>query len=704
MTTEGVSSGFQEIRKRDGRLVPFDASKITAALLKAGRATGEFSEDMAKHLTIRVLDFAWATLKEPPTVEQIQSRVEFVLLDSPFSRTAKAYILYRDQHARIRRMLKQDGPELIRQYLEKLDWSVRENSNMGYSLQGLNNYLSSALTKTFWLNQIYTPAVRRVHEAGDLHIHDLAILAPYCVGWDLQDLLSVGFQGAGGKVQSRPARHFRTALGQMCNFFFTLQGEAAGAQAFAHADTLLAPFIRHDGLDFGEVRQALQEFVFNLNVPTRVGFQTPFTNLTLDLFPPARLAHEAVIIGGERKADTYGDYQREIAMFNRALLEVLAEGDAQGRPFTFPIPTYNIGPDFPWDASELSSLWEVTAKYGLPHFANFVASGISPDDAWSMCCNLHLDVRALEKRGGGLFAANPLTGSIGVVTINMPRIGYLSASEDEFFGRLDRLMELARTSLETKRKALEHFMDRGIYPYMRFYLRHIKQGTGRWWNNHFSTIGLVGMNEACLNFLGADIGTPDGLAFAERVLDRMRERISGFQQETGNMYNLEATPAESTAYRFASLDKKAYPDIQCANEDGVAAGAKPFYTNSSQLPVNYSDDIFRVLDLQDPLQTKYTGGTVLHVFLGEAAADTEALKRFVRTVCQSYRLPFFTITPTFSVCPSHGYLHGEQPHCPKCRGETEVYSRVVGYLRPVQQWNEGKQAEFRLRSKYRLGA
>ncbi len=579
-----------------------------------------------------------------------------------------------------------------------MDWRVNENSNMTYSLQGLNNFISSEISKTYWLNKIYTPEVREAHSKGSLHLHDLSILSVYCVGWNLQDLLVEGFRGAPGKIQSRPAKHFRTALGQIVNFFYTLQGEAAGAQAFSNIDTLLAPFIRYDALDYEQVKQAMQEFVYNLNVPTRVGFQTPFTNITLDLQPPSTLKDEAAIIGGEPVRETYGEFQAEMDLFNRAFLEVMTEGDASGRVFTFPIPTYNITSGFRWDAEELNPLWEVTAKYGVPYFANFVNSDMDVDDARSMCCRLRLDLRSLDKRGGGLFGANPLTGSIGVVTINMPRIGFLSNSEDEFLERLGQLMEIARTSLETKRKVLEQFTEKDLYPYVKFYLRDVKERFGHYWNNHFSTIGLLGMNEACMNLLGEGIGSKAGQAFTVRVMDFMREKLLQFQEETGNLYNLEATPAEGTTYRLAKLDQGMFESLQSANGEG-----EPFYSNSTQLPVNYSDDIFEVLDLQDDFQQRYTGGTVQHIFLGEAAADPESIKQFVRTVCNTYSLPYFTITPTFSVCPQHGYLRGEMPTCPKCGEVTEIFSRAVGYLRPVNQWNAGKQAEFALRKHFSVG-
>lgn len=592
---------------------------------------------------------------------------------------------------------------LVDQYLNRLDWKVNENSNMSYSLQGLNNYIASQVSEAYWLHKIYPPEVKDAHLSGDLHIHDLGMLSVYCVGWDLQDVLLSGFRGARGKAESRPPRHFRSALGQMVNFFYTLQGEAAGAQAFSNVDTLLAPFIRYDGLEYQEVKQALQEFVFNLNVPTRVGFQTPFTNVTLDLVPPPTLASLPVCIGGEFQEACYGEFQDEMNMFNRAFIEVLAEGDARGRVFTFPIPTYNITPDFDWEAPALDGLWEVTAKYGIPYFANFINSDMSPEETRSMCCRLRLDTRELKRRGGGLFGAHPLTGSIGVVTVNMPRLGYLSKDEDEFFQRLDRQMELARMSLEVKREALERFTEQNLYPYTRFYLRQIRERTGSYWANHFSTIGLVGVNEASLNLLGTDIGSPAGQPFARRVLEHMRLRLQQFQEETGHLYNLEATPAEGATYRLARLDRQRYPDIITANTQAPVSG-EPFYTNSTWLPVNYTEDVFQLLELQDHLQALYTGGTVQHIYLGEAAPDPQAVKEFVRRICQNYRLPYFTLTPSFSICPTHGYLRGEEQACPSCGATTEIYSRVVGYLRPVSQWNPGKQAEFALRAHYQVEA
>jgi ribonucleoside-triphosphate reductase len=691
---------FQTIIKRDGSEAPFDAGKIVNAVAKAGEATGEFDEAIAKKLAVKALLLSHDIFgEEPPTVEGVQDVVEEVLLNSPYSAAAKAYIIYREQRARVREIASKGNVDLVDQYLQKADWRVKENSNMSYSLQGLNNYVASEISKTYWLNSIYPAPIRDAHVSGDLHIHDLGLLSVYCVGWDLYDLLTQGFKGVSGKVEASPAKHFRTALGQIVNFFYTLQGEAAGAQAFGNFDTLLAPFIRRDRLTYDEVKQATQEFIFNVNVPTRVGFQTPFSNVTLDLVCPAYFRDQPAIVGGEPQKETYGEFGKEMEMFNRALLEVMAEGDAKGRVFTFPIPTYNIGEDFDWDDPNLEPLWEATAKYGIPYFANFVNSDMDPEDARSMCCRLRIDNRELNKRGGGLFGSAPLTGSIGVVTINLPRLGYVAKDEEEFRERLGAAMDLARDSLEIKRKTLERFTERNLYPYMSFYLRDIRKRFGEYWKNHFSTIGLLGMNEACLNLFGDDIVSPEGRAFAARTLDFMRERLVEYQEETGAIFNLEATPAEGTAYRLARLDKSRHPAVIAANEADDSCA--PYYTNSSQLPVGFTDDIFEMLDLQDDLQTKYTGGTVLHLYLGERVRDAGAVKRLIRKVCENYRLPYFSITPTFSVCPECGYLDGERRVC-DCGKQTEVYSRVVGYLRPVEQWNEGKREEFRERKMYRI--
>ncbi|MGB7000982.1 MAG: ribonucleoside triphosphate reductase [Halobacteriota archaeon] len=692
---------FTNIEKRDGRLVFFETEKITTAIAKAGAVTGEFDYEQAQKLTLKVLNLAQQAIpRDVPTVEEIQDVVEEILLSSPYRKTAKAYIIYREQHAGIREITSRANVDLVDQYLEKIDWQVNENSNMSFSLQGLNNYVSSEISKIYWLVKIYPPEIRQAHLNGDFHIHDLNLLSVYCVGWDLFDLLVEGFKGAPGKIESKPAKHLHSALGQVVNFFYTLQGEAAGAQAFSNFDTLLAPFIRYDSLGYKEVKQALQEFIFNINVPTRVGFQTPFTNITLDLTVPKYYADQGVIIGGKLQHETYKDFQEEMALFNRAFLEVMAEGDAKGRVFTFPIPTYNISKDFNWENSNLEGLWELTAKYGVPYFSNFINSDMNPEDARSMCCRLRIDNRALEVRGGGLFGSNPLTGSIGVVTINMGRLGYLAKDEDEFLTSLERLMILAKASLEIKRGVLEKFTEEKLYPYTQFYLRGVKERFGEYWKNHFSTIGLLGMNEACLNLLGENIASDKARAFSVRVLDFMREKLLEFQEETGNNYNLEATPAEGTSYRLARIDKDKNPEIICANEEEYKAGAEPFYTNSTQLPVNYTDDVFEALDLQDAIQTRYTGGTVLHIFAGERVEDPDTIKGLIRKICESYHLPYFTFTPTFSVCPSHGYVAGEHYTCPECGAETEVYSRVVGYLRPIKQWNKGKREEFRTRKTF----
>ncbi len=695
-----INHNFGIISKRDGRAAAFDDNKITQAILKAGSATAEFGPDVAQQLTSKVIAvLRQFSSSQAISVEQIQDIVEEILLNTTYKKTAKAYILYREQHANIRELVNKSQVNLIDDYLQDLDWQVNENSNMAFSLQGLNNYIANEVSKTYWLNKIYPEDVKAAHLSGDFHLHDLGVLSVYCVGWDLQDLLCSGFTGVVGKIASAPPKHFRTALGQIVNFFYTLQGEAAGAQAFSNFDTLLAPFIRYDNLSYKEVKQAMQEFIFNVNVPTRVGFQSPFTNVTIDLKVPGHLKEQAVIIGGEPQNAVYGDFQNEMDLFNQAFLEVLAAGDANGRIFTFPIPTYNITKDFPWQNTNLDRLWEVTAKYGVPYFANFVNSDMSPDDVRSMCCRLRIDNRELEKRGGGLFGANPLTGSIGVVTINMPRIGYLAKDTQDFLVRLEALMELAKNTLEIKRKTLEKLTNVGLYPYTKFYLRAIKARYDSYWFNHFSTIGIVGLNEACELLLGENIGTQKGQQFALEVMDFMRKVLIKYQQETNHNYNLEATPAEATSYRLANLDLKKYPEIkhklQIKSGDYV-------YTNSSQLPVNFTDDIFQMLDLQDELQSKYTGGTVVHVFLGEACANPDAVKNFVKKICDNYRLPYFSITPTFSVCASHGYIAGQYPACPTCGQKTEIYSRVVGYYRPVQQWNIGKQAEFAERKLYKV--
>ncbi len=659
-----------KIIKRSGEISDFDQTKITEAIFKAAEAVGvEHPEKLADKLTEEVLQriskkFHYHSI---PAVEEIQDIVEETLIINRQIKMAKSYILYRDQHRQLRDITVSNEEKLMEDYLGRADWRLKENSNMSFSVQGLNNYLASAISAKYWLNKMYPESVRNGHVNGDYHIHDLGLLAPYCCGWDLKDLLIRGFGGVEEKTQSKPPKHFRTALGQIVNFFYTMQGEAAGAQAFANFDTYLAPFIRYDKLNFKEAKQCIQEFVFNVNVPTRVGFQTPFTNVTLDVTPSKMIGEENIIIGGQVMPEKYKDFQEEMDMFNQAFAEVMLAGDSTGRVFSFPIPTYNVDKNFDWDRESLKPMWEMTAKYGVPYFSNFVNSDMDRDDARSMCCRLRLDNRELRKRGGGLFGANPLTGSLGVVTINLARLGHLSKDKEEFKTRLFALMELAKESLEIKRKVIEKFTDDGLYPYSKHYLDNIYARFKSYWKNHFNTIGINGMNEASLNLLGKDITTPEGHAFASEILDFMREKLMDYQNDTNNLYNLEATPGEGCTYRFAKKDLEMYPDMIFANDKAVKQeGADPYYTNSSNLPVGFTDDLFSALDLQDDLQTKYTGGTVLHGYIGERISDPEATKNLVKKIVYGYRLPYFTITPTFSICPVHGYLAGEHKYCPKC--------------------------------------
>ena len=689
------------VLKRDSKLEPFDQERITKAIWKAAKAVGGKDREQAKRISDQVLLDLKNRYGEDgvPTVEEIQDTVEKMLIENGHAQTAKAFILYRKQHQDMRELAALlSNADLVDQYINLEDWRVKENSNMSYSLQGLNNHLSSTVIAKYWITRIYPTDIAESHFSGDIHIHDLGVLGPYCVGWDLCELLLAGFGGVMGKIESKPAKHFRTALGQIVNFFYTLQGEAAGAQAFSNFDTYLAPFIRYDHLSQKEVEQAMQEFFFNMNVPTRVGFQTPFTNLTLDLTVPDFMKDEGVLHNGKIVSDTYGDMSAEMEVFNLAFAEVMKQGDAKGRVFTFPIPTYNITKDFPWESPVSKAIFEVTAKYGVPYFSNFVNSDMKPEDVRSMCCRLRIDNRELRKRGGGFFGANPLTGSIGVVTLNMPRIGYLSQDEDEFFERLEKIMQVAKNSLELKRKVLETFTENGLYPYSRRYLRNVKEGYGKYWKNHFSTIGLVGINETIVNLLGVNIATREGKDFAIKTLSFMRETLTDFQAETGNIYNLEATPAEGTSYRLARIDKRRHPEIMVANQRQVLAQhAEPFYTNSSQLPVDFDGDLFEALEHQESLQSLYTGGTVFHIFLGERLHSWQSAAELIKKVSWNSRLPYFTLTPTFSVCPTHGYTSGEHRQCPVCGATCEVYSRVVGYLRPVDQWNDGKQAEYQIR-------
>jgi len=694
--------------KRDGKVIDFNPIKITNAIWKAAQAVGGKDYKKAGELTDKVIEALEKDLKkgEIPTVEHLQDLVEKVLIEEGHARTAKAYILYRKQHTDIREIggLLKDI-DVVDGYLSMMDWKVKENSNMSYSLQGLNVYATENIVTHYWPNKIYPPEIGQAHINGDFHIHDLGTLGAYCVGWDLKDLLLLGFKGVSGKIESKPAKHFSTALMQIVNYLYTLQGEAAGAQALSNFDSLLAPFIKKDGLKYDQVKQEMQKFLFNMNVPTRVGFQSPFTNITMDLTVPSYLAEEPVIIGGDLMDDNYSEYLDEMDMVNHAFADIMYEGDAKGRPFTFPIPTYNITKDFNWNNDGLDPIWEMTAKYGIPYFSNFINSDMNPDDARSMCCRLRLDNRELKKRGGGLFGANPKTGSVGVVTINMPRIGFLAKNEKDFFERLDQLMDTAKQSLEIKREIIENLTQSGLHPYSRYYLQDVKKTFGEYWKNHFSTIGLIGMNDSLLNFMKKNIADKEGKKFAEKVLDHMRDKIADFQEETGNIHNLEATPAEGASYRLARIDQKQYPDMRTYNQEkygsngGNGSKVQPYYTNSSQLPAGYTADVFEALELQDSLQSKYTGGTVLHIFLGEEDPSPTSTKKLIRRVAENYSLPYYTITPTFSVCPEHGYISGEHKHCPTCGAngkisECEIYSRVVGYLRPINQWNSGKQQEF----------
>ena len=661
---EGLDLGpLKEVVKRDGEKHAFDAAKIALAIGKAGEATNEFGMDEAWLLTRQVIKvlkhkFAFGVI---PAIEQIQDVVEQVLISSNYYKTARSYIIYREQRDKIRRDKRAvvDAISSINEYLDRSDWRVNANANQGYSLGGLILNVSGKVVANYWLNHVYTPEIGEAHRNGDYHIHDLDMLAGYCAGWSLRVLLEEGFNGVPNKTESKPPRHLVSAFSQMINFLGTLQNEWAGAQAFSSADTYLAPFVRIEKLTYDEVKQAMQSFIFNLNVPSRWGTQTPFTNLTFDWTCPNDLKERHPIIGGEVQEFTYGELQEEMDMINRAFLEVMAAGDAKGRPFTFPIPTYNITNEFPWDSPNTEYLFEMTAKYGLPYFSNYVNSDMKPSDVRSMCCRLRLDLTELKKRGGGLFGSAEQTGSIGVVTINCARLGYLhKGSEENLFGRLDELLELAKTSLEIKRKVIAMHMDRGLYPYTKRYL-----GTFR---SHFSTIGVNGINEMIRNFTGdrENITTPWGREFAQKFLTHIREKMLDYQAETGNMYNLEATPAEGTTYRFAREDQKRFPEI-------IQAGTKeaPYYTNSSQLPVGFTDDPFTALDYQDDLQTQYTGGTVLHLYMSERISSSSACKALVRRVLENYRLPYVSVTPVYSICPKHGYISGEHKYCPLCDKE-----------------------------------
>ncbi|MDA8384045.1 MAG: ribonucleoside triphosphate reductase [Betaproteobacteria bacterium] len=660
----------QEVIKRSGARKPFDADKIRSAIARAGQASGEFGDQEAQLLTaqaVKVLIHKFR--KTPPHIEGIQDIVEQVLISANHLKTARAYIVYRETHRKLREDHKTviDVGSAINEYLDQQDWRVNANANQGYSLGGLILNVSGKVVANYWLNHVYPPEVGEAHRGADIHIHDLDMLAGYCAGWSLRTLLNEGLNGVPGKVEAAPPKHMSSAVGQIVNFLGTLQNEWAGAQAFSSFDTYMAPFIRKDNLSYDDVRQSIQELIYNLNVPSRWGTQTPFTNLTFDWTCPDDLKEQVPLIAGEEMPFAYGDLQREMDMINRAYIEVMTKGDALGRVFTFPIPTYNMTPDFPWESDNAKLLFAMTAKYGLPYFQNFINSDLKPNMIRSMCCRLQLDLRELLKRGNGLFGSAEQTGSVGVVTLNCARLGYLyRGDEAALFARVDQLLEMAKNSLEIKRKVIQRHMDNGLFPYTRRYL-----GTLR---NHFSTIGVNGLNEMIRNFTEdqEDIVSPAGHAFAVRLLDHVRARMLAFQEQTGHMYNLEATPAEGTTYRFAKEDRKRFPGILQAG-----TGETPYYTNSSQLPVGFTDDPFEALERQEPLQRKYTGGTVLHLYMSERVSSGDACKNLVRRALERFSLPYITITPTFSICPRHGYLSGEHKFCPKCDGELIAKKRAT---------------------------
>lgn len=673
-----------KVVKRDGHTAAFDMAKISRSIFLAGQATGEFGLDVARNLASLVAS-SLVNDDKPPHIESIQDKVELALMSAGHFKTARAYIVYREQHKRFRADKKTfvDVVTSVNEYLEKDDWRVNANANQGYSLGGLILNVSGKITANYWLSHIYPPEVGDAHRRADIHIHDLDMLSGYCAGWSLRTLLAEGFNGVPGRVEADPPLHLSSAVGQIVNFLGTLQNEWAGAQAFSSFDTYMAPFVRKDQMCYDQVKQCIQELIYNLNVPSRWGTQTPFTNLTFDWVCPDDLKEQVPVIGGKEMPFRYAELQPEMDMINRAYIEVMSQGDAKQRVFTFPIPTYNITPDFTWESENAELLFSMTAKYGLPYFQNFLNSELKPNMIRSMCCRLQLDLRELLKRGNGLFGSAEQTGSLGVVTINCARLGYLcSGDEEALLARLGSFLDLARNSLEIKRKVIQRLMDQGLFPYTRRYL-----GTVR---NHFSTIGVNGLNEMVRNFSAGeeDITTVYGEELTCRVLDFIRERILQYQDETGHMYNLEATPAEGTTYRFAKEDRKRYPGILQAGTD-----LAPYYTNSSQLPVGFTDDAFEALQRQERLQCKYTGGTVLHLYMNERISSVESCKKLVRRALERFRLPYITVTPTFSICSNHGYISGETEYCPKCADPCEVWTRVMGYHRPVASFNRGKQSE-----------
>ncbi len=681
--------------KRDGEIAQFRLAKISNAIMKAFKATSKlYDEDIIHLLALRVTSDFQSKIKENAvSVEDIQDSVEQVLEETGYTDVAKAYILYRKNREKIRNMKSTilDYKEIVNSYVKEEDWRVKENSTVTYSVGGLILHNSGSITANYWLSEIYDEEIANAHRKGDMHIHDLSMLTGYCAGWSLKQLIKEGLGGIPGKITSSPAAHLSTLCNQMVNFLGIMQNEWAGAQAFSSFDTYLAPFVKVDQLSYRDVKQCIQSFIYGVNTPSRWGTQAPFSNITLDWTVPDDLANLPCIVGGKEVDFTYKDCKREMDMVNKAFIEIMIEGDANGRGFQYPIPTYSITRDFDWSDTENNRLlFEMTSKYGTPYFSNYINSDMEPSDVRSMCCRLRLDLRELRKKTGGFFGSGESTGSVGVVTINMPRIAYLSKDEEEFFERLDRMMDIAARSLNVKRKVISRLLNEGLYPYTKRYLGNF--------DNHFSTIGLIGMNEAGLNarWIGKDMTHEETQQFSVRVLNHMRERLSDYQEQYGELYNLEATPAESTTYRLAKHDKEAYPDIITAGKPGET----PYYTNSSHLPVGYTEDIFDALDIQDQLQTLYTSGTVFHTFLGEKLPDWKAAAKLVRTIAENYKLPYYTISPTYSICKTHGYLKGEQFTCPICGERAEVYSRITGYYRPVQNWNEGKRQEYEDRKEY----
>ncbi|MCI6716607.1 MAG: ribonucleoside triphosphate reductase [Bacilli bacterium] len=683
------------VKKRDGKIVEFDIHKIENAIAKAFEAVNKsYSKDIIELLALRVTaDFNSKAVKNVISVEDIQDSVEVVLIQASYADVAKAYILYRKQHEKMRNIKSTilDYKDVVNNYLKVNDWRVKENSTVTYSVGGLILSNSGAITANYWLSEIYDSEIGEAHRNADIHIHDLSMLTGYCAGWSLKQLIKEGLGGVPGKITSSPAAHLSTLCNQMTNFLGIMQNEWAGAQAFSSFDTYLAPFVKKDNLSYKEVKQCIQSFIYGVNTPSRWGTQAPFTNITLDWTVPNDLAELNAIVGGVEQDFKYKDCVKEMAMVNKAFIEIMIEGDANGRGFQYPIPTYSITRDFDWSPTENNRLlFEMTAKYGTPYFSNYINSDMEPSDVRSMCCRLRLDLRELRKKSGGFFGSGESTGSVGVVTINMPRIAYLSKTEEEFFERLSKMMDIAARSLKIKRNVITKLLNEGLYPYTKRYL-----GT---FENHFSTIGLVGMNEACLNakWIGTDLTHKEAQEFTKKTLNFMRDKLSDYQEEYGDLYNLEATPAESTSYRLAKHDRKQFPNIITASEKGNT----PYYTNSSHLPVGYTEDVFSALDIQDDLQTLYTSGTVFHVFLGQKLPSWEASAKLVRKIAENYRLPYYTLSPTYSVCQNHGYIAGEVYKCPECGRKTEVYSRITGYYRPVQNWNDGKAEEFRNRKTY----